>query len=223
MQNKEQNRFLYLPAVVGGTPLPFEMQPIMHVRNRRLFGHEILYRGAPPATWNDIDRAVLNFLLAPGTRFPEAIFVNLSNTALIDMPGADLIAASRQHNIFFELNEKFVDSDSFARVAEKVNGLCAKGVPFAIDDFGSGEDGFRRIYALDRIAAVKIDGALLASAKLRGHAAQSLKSLIAHWNAAGVITVAECIESPALLQFATDMGVAMVQGFFIDRHVLRKP
>jgi EAL domain-containing protein (putative c-di-GMP-specific phosphodiesterase class I) len=51
----------------------------------------------------------------------------------------------------------------------------------------------------------------------RHEAAFVLKSLVAHWKKAGLMTTAEWVESPELMAFAVEIGFDAVQGWYVDR------
>lgn len=202
------------PATTG---FEFELQPLMRTVDRSIFGYEYLYRGDRSIRWESVDEAVLDFLCKGNAPVSEkAMFVNLSHQSLIDIPGEIFIYASFANNVHFEISEAFADKETFAKVVTKANALSAQGVQFAIDDFGSGLDGFRRLYALDQVSAIKIDGELVWAAYQREHAASNLRAMVAHWKGTGMVTVAEGIESQALLSFARDLQFDVVQGFYVD-------
>lgn len=193
----------------------FRLQPIMHVHTGAVFGHELLYRGPRHFSWEDIDKAVLDALqrsqVAPGV-----LFVNMSHQSLLHLPAGDFLNASQTNDLYFELSEAITDQDMFMKVSAKVNQLCAAGVRIAIDDFGSGHDGLKRLSSLDKVSAIKIDGDIIRNAYKRRHAAETLKAMVTHWNRTGIATIAECIESAELLEFARGMEFHMTQGFHID-------
>lgn len=198
------------------TILPFALQAIARISDMTIFAREFLYRGAPlPGGWPAVDAALVGHLekYAVSTL---PIFVNLDHNFLLDVPDLTLINASRRNPVYFEINEAYVPHDIYNLLSVKINRLTEQGVKFAIDDFGSGLDGLSRIYALDQLLCVKVDGNLLHAAYQRKHARDSLLDMVSHWNRAGVLTVAEWIESEALLEFALDTGFAMGQGFFLD-------
>jgi EAL domain-containing protein (putative c-di-GMP-specific phosphodiesterase class I) len=196
-------------------PFSFEMQPIMGVADVCVHGYELLYRGVKPEQWSDVDRAVLSHFANQAQNKPR-LFINLSNESILSIPSDVFLTASRRNDLVFELSESLIDIDSFAAVAEKVNSLSDAGVRFAIDDFGNGLDGLKRLYALKRIEAVKIDGELLKTTMGRPDAAMALKALVNHWHSSSICTVAEGIETAEVLIFVRDLGVDLVQGWHVD-------
>lgn len=217
MQTKHNfNGRLSIPSISPGTAaLPFEMQPIMRLADEVVHGYELLYRGARPVSWSDVDRSVLAYFASRAQSNP-VLYVNLSNETILTTPDEVFHEAAQKNKLVFELSESFVDVGKFDALAAKVNTLSAAGVRFAIDDFGSGLDGMKRLYAFNRIEAVKIDGGLLATTMSRPDAESALKALVANWRSSAIVTVAECVENDEMLSFARGLGVDMVQGWHID-------
>jgi hypothetical protein len=88
------------------------------------------------------------------------------------------------------------------RIAEKVNAFIDQGVRVAIDDFGAGRDSLERLYELGPTTAVKVDRIFLQTCARRSDAASTLQHLIQQWRGAGVMSIAEGVESDALYEFA---------------------
>lgn len=193
----------------------FELQPIMRADDGAVRGYELLYRGPRPKDWTSVDRSVLRYLAKVPLMLPT-LFVNLANESVLAIPGEEFIAANAYNDIMFELSESLTDAISFKAIAEKVNNLAAGGLQFAIDDFGNGLDGLKRVYAYNQVHAIKVDGALLINCMRRPDAAQALKPLIANWRASSILTVAECVENPEIMAFAKEMGFELLQGWHID-------
>ena len=198
----------------------FELQAIINTSDLRLYGYEFLYRGkirpTSSAGWRTIDQSLLNHLGIEGSEPGSVSFVNLSHESLLAIPDRVFILAAETSDVRFEVSEERADDEVFARVCEKVNRLSALGLQFVLDDFGAGIDGCRRLYSLDRVSAVKIDRDLLVSASLRPAAAGMLRASVAHWNETGIITVAEGVETPQLMEFALRTGFRLVQGYHVD-------
>lgn len=194
----------------------FEMQPIMRLRDGKIFAYELLFRGAVPAQWLSVDLAVLTFLRIYGGELPK-LFVNLSNEALLNLPLNDFIKAAQGNDIVFELSEYFTELTTFKKIIGKVNELTSRGLQFAIADFGSGHDGFLRLYSLNDVAAIKIDRSFLHRALYREDAAMTLKSLVQQWKASGIVTIAECVETREMLELCIEIGFNKVQGWHIDQ------
>lgn len=209
-------------SALGMQRLVYEMQPIVRLSDCGIFGHELLYRGMRPVNWSVVDHHMLCYLggsalgLAP-------LFVNLSNETLMAAQPEILLAAARTNRVFFELSEAHSNHVSASSIAEKVNALSGQGVRFAIDDFGAGVDGFARLLALDEIAVIKLDGALVRLAQERRTSEVMLSAVIGQWHSLGILTVAECVETPELLETAHRLGVDLVQGRYVDKLVSHAP
>jgi len=210
------NRRIHITSECPGEiAYPFELQPILLLEREQVYGYEVLFRGARPERWSDIDSAVLSHF-STGARNLPRLFINLSNESLLDTSSAIFLAAAAQNDLVFELSETITDANLLPAITDKVNELAASGLLFAIDDFGSGFDGLKRLYSFNSIAAVKIDGGLLMTAMRRPDAAQAMCSLIQHWQSGAIMTIAECIEDQEVMDFAKGMGVQLVQGWHID-------
>jgi len=203
-----------------GFGVRFELQAIARTTDLSVYGYEFLYRGqvrpTSAAGWRDIDAGVLKYLGAVPLDLDKPSFINLSHESLLAISEATFIAASETNELRFEMSEAVADGELFDQVCEKVNRLIGQGVHFAIDDFGAGLDGSRRIYALDQVAAIKVDRGLLISAAGRSQAAKMLGASVASWKAAGIQTVAEGVESKELLSFAQGLDFDLVQGWHVD-------
>lgn len=196
--------------------LPFVLQPIMNIAERTVYGYEILYRGIPPQKWADIDVSVIRFLQTLKTPTLE-YFVNVANDSLLSLKDEEFLTSAQHANVHFELSEVFSNHTDFDAVVTRVNSLAAKGVRFALDDFGAGMDGLLRLYSLkSKVAAIKIDRQFMLKTEKSMEGTEVLKSLVARWKENGVATIAEGIETAEMLDFATACGVDMAQGYFVD-------
>ncbi|MDR6398031.1 EAL domain-containing protein [Herbaspirillum seropedicae] len=196
--------------------LPFVLQPIMNIAQRTVYGYEILYRGIPPQKWADIDVSVIRFLQTLKTPTLE-YFVNVANDSLLSLQDDEFLVSAKHANVHFELSEVFTSHTDFDAVVSRVNSLAAKGVRFALDDFGAGMDGLLRLYSLkSKVAAIKIDRQFMLKTEKSPEGTEVLKSLIARWKENGVTTIAEGIESAEMLEFATACGADMAQGYLVD-------
>lgn len=209
------NPHYFVPSVTdAGTMLRFEAQPILSLRGDEVVGYELLYRSTIPCDWADVDAALVRYLqVAQGH---PTLFVNLSDQGLLAASVDELVQAAACNMVVFELSESVSGYAQRERIAEKVNALIERGVRVAIDDFGAGRDSLERLYAIGPTAAVKIDRLFLQTCARRGDAASTLQHLIQQWRSAGVMSIAEGIESSTLYEFARALGCDMVQGWHVD-------
>lgn len=196
--------------------LPFFMQPIMGAGNGLVFGFEILYRGGVPRNWSLIDESVLRHLCETPADTLPTFFVNISSQAFLDTPAERFIEAARRHRIYFEMSEAQADRATLQRIAARMRELSGRGVLFARDDYGSDPDSLERVFSLDCISMIKVDSVLLNCAMQNRGAADMLYSLLAHWRQAQIASIAERVETPAMLEFAQQAGFDFVQGFHVD-------
>lgn len=194
--------------------LNFELQPIAYPFNSSVFGYELLYRGLVPANWSDVDVSLIDHFRHVETS--ETFFVNLSNEGLLRIEESRFLEASKNNNLIFELSESHTDNATYQKISEKVNSLASQGLKFALDDFGIGRDGLHRLYSLNSVSVIKIDGSLIHAALIRADAENTLRSLIKHWDKANIQSVAECIESTDLYECAKSLGVTLMQGWHVD-------
>lgn len=197
-------------------PMPFFMQPIMGLTDGLIFGFEILFRGATPLDWRAIDHSVIEHLCdSPPDTLP-IFFVNISHQAFLDIAPERFLEASRRNRVYFEMGAKLPDAAMLQAVTEKIETLSANGVLFANDDYGRNNQDMPAILASDCICAIKVDGILIQSAMIDAAGAESLRRLVAGWRAANITSIAERIETAAMLEFARQTGFDYAQGFHID-------
>jgi EAL domain-containing protein (putative c-di-GMP-specific phosphodiesterase class I) len=197
-------------------PMPFFMQPIMSVADGLVFGFEILFRGGTPSDWSVIDKSVVNHLCdSPADTLPT-MFVNICGKAFLDISHEQFIDAAKKNKIYFEMSESLADDPDFQTITSKIDALSANGVLFAFDDFGRNRGGLPRVFALDDISFIKVDGDFIRSAMAGKNEEQALRCLIDQWRNAKIQSIAEWIETPEMLEFAKQVNFDFVQGFHID-------
>jgi diguanylate cyclase (GGDEF)-like protein len=94
--------------------------------------------------------------------------------------------------------------------------LRAAGVTIVLDDFGAGfaSIGYLRELRFDQI---KLDGAIVTAAQHSGDGKRLLSAVIALCDILGVVTVAEHVESEALLCLLKELGCSAGQGFWLHK------
>lgn len=205
----------FVPSVTEpATMLRFEAQPILALRLDEILGYELLYRGAKPCVWSEVDAALVRYLQV--ARSHPMLFINLSNQGLLDAAFDDLVQAAHNNMVVFELSESVTEYAQRDQIAEKVNALIERGVSVAIDDFGAGRDSLERLYELAPTVAVKIDRLFLQTCARRNDAASTLQHLVRQWRSAGIVSIAEGVENATLYEFARFVGCDSVQGWHVD-------
>ncbi|MCU6501919.1 EAL domain-containing protein [Rugamonas sp. A1-17] len=193
----------------------FELQPIVRTNCLVARGFELLFRGPSTMDWIDVDRAALNYVRAHKLDH-TTLFVNLANESLMSIPTDEFVSTAGGRKVVFEISESHSEHMPYSQIADKVNELIELGFHFAIDDFGSGRDGLKRIYSIKRASVIKIDRLFVRQSMSRSDAANVLRLLVAQWKASGIQVVMEGVENAAILDFAKDIGADLVQGWHVD-------
>lgn len=159
--------------------------------------------------------AVLNGLPQSG------IVINLSGTSLNDgtlcnFLGDELANSSvAAHRICFEITETAA-INSLMDAARLMNTIKAMGCRFALDDFGSGLSSFAYLKHLP-VDYLKIDGSFV-----RDMTEDTVdQAIVAAMNKVGhlmgIQTIAECVETTAIVEMLKSLGVDYAQGYTIGR------
>ncbi len=133
---------------------------------------------------------------------------------------AGLVADIREHAIppgllCFELTETTAISN-LAEACTFIDEMHRLGCRIALDDFGSGMSSFGYLKSL-AVDVLKIDGMFVRRAAEDTYD-QSVLGAIAHvGRALGKVTVAECVESEAVLPVLRLLGVDAAQGYALEK------
>ena len=147
--------------------------------------------------------------------------INLSGTSLSDASFledvARQIAAEHlpPHALCFEITETAAIAN-LGNVARFMHELKSMGCQFALDDFGSGLSSFAYLKNLP-VDYLKIDGHFVANVHNDNVDRRMLEAIGQVAEALGIRTVAERVETRAILNELSDIGVDYAQGFFIAR------
>lgn len=147
--------------------------------------------------------------------------VNLSGPSLCDDHFLDFI--KRQFSLYqvphehicFEITETAAISN-LARAIEFIGELRAKGCRFSLDDFGSGLSSFTYLKNM-QVDYLKIDGSFVRDMVDDPMDAAMVASINQVGHVMGLKTIAECVETDAVLEKLREMGVDFAQGFCIER------
>ncbi|MCP3724905.1 EAL domain-containing protein [Paraburkholderia sp. CNPSo 3272] len=157
--------------------------------------------------------------IAAGHLAADVWSINLSGASLGD---EDLLAyivqqqqrcAIRFESVCFEITETAVITN-LSKAITLMESLRALGCRFALDDFGSGMSSFTYLKRLP-VDYLKIDGSFvrgIASSDLDRTIVQSIHQ-VAH--AAGKATIAEFVESEAIIGRLSGIGIDYAQGFCV--------
>jgi diguanylate cyclase (GGDEF)-like protein len=154
-----------------------------------------------------------------GTAARPRFGINLSGMSLGDPAFADFVLESFETTgtpadaVCFEITETAAISN-LARAARFIRRFRDLGCRFALDDFGSGLSSFEYLKALP-VDYLKIDGSFVrgvAQDRIDLAVVDAIQRLA---RAAGAQTIAECVESPAILERVRALGIDFGQGHFI--------
>ncbi len=171
-----------------------------------------------------LDRAIVQAVIDEARKDSQKLHrfaVNLSRHALKSEAFSDwLLSALGERpgiaaRLDFEITETMV-ANMPERVLEIVRRLKAVGAGFGVDHCGS------RDLALDYLKSLKanytkIDGAFIRGLEKEEDKRVYVRSLITTARALGTKTIAEHVESEAMLEAVRELGFDGVQGYFIGR------
>jgi diguanylate cyclase (GGDEF)-like protein/PAS domain S-box-containing protein len=174
-----------------------------------------------------LDRAVIDKALEAhselrqSTCAPVKFGINLSGASLSDPALFDFIKEALERHqvtpecVCFELTETVAIAN--LQVAARLMGqLRELGCSLALDDFGSGMSSFSYLKQLP-VDVVKIDGSFVRNmlGSSVDYAMVEAVNNIAHQM--GMVTLAEYVETPALMAALEAMGVDLLQGYGVGK------
>ncbi|MFA5630999.1 MAG: phosphodiesterase [Porticoccaceae bacterium] len=215
-------------------------QPIANLGKGSVMGYEALIRGPvdtdlhTPASLfqaastlrmrGQLEIAAISQILDHLRKHPVPgyVFINVSGNILIDVARQwgmkTLIAWLEQKGaplgkLIFEIteHERISDVEQLKRITAR---LHARGVTFALDDFGDGHSSLRA-WAEIQPRFVKIDKFFTADIASMPYKAKTLMALANICETLGGTLIAEGIENDEQLRIIRDLGISLGQGFFI--------
>jgi len=171
-----------------------------------------------------IDRWVMGQALALLTERRERgvplplVAVNLSGTSLNEQSFVDFVLQSVAEPaiaraLCFEITETTAVT-SLANARYLMSELKGRGCRFALDDFGSGVSSFVYLKTLP-VDFLKIDGQFISHITQDPVNRSMVEAISKVGRALGIATVAECVESAAVLAELRRIGVDFAQGFHL--------
>lgn len=230
----------WFPDAMNDEAFRFVFQPIVHANSLVPFGHEALVRSAisndekSPSEIIEAAKAhnaLLRFdqtarRLAITSGYPklsgdQRLFINFLPLTVYDpkvclrttFSTAEAVGADFSRLVFEVVeSEAFPDIDHLKSILETYR---AHGARVALDDFGAGHTS---LLFIDELAPdfLKLDKALLRQA-VDDQRPELLIALVRHAQQRGIEVIAEGVETPAHLDFAREVGVDFLQGFYIAR------
>jgi EAL domain-containing protein (putative c-di-GMP-specific phosphodiesterase class I) len=117
--------------------------------------------------------------------------------------------------IAFEITETAA-IESYAAAQDFIREIRRHGCRFSLDDFGSGYTSYAHLKNL-RTDALKIDGSFVKDMLQNPGDYAMVKSMNDIGHSLGLLTVAEYVESPMILDALRQIGVDYAQGYAIHR------
>jgi diguanylate cyclase (GGDEF)-like protein len=215
-------------------------QPIIDVKDKSITAYEVLTRivigdrVVPAADFIEaaenmgaigkIDYQLIEqaFIIVKEQKFTGTLFLNLSPKAMVIndfMPTIRALFrdyAINPGDMVFEITER--DTVKNIRLFEQfVRTLKDEGFRFAIDDFGAGYSSFQYLKTFP-IDYLKVDGEFIRSMGGNGSIEKEIVSSIAALaDRIKVKTIAEYVESKAILNEVESAGIHYAQGYYIQR------
>ncbi|MEA2213471.1 MAG: hypothetical protein QOF83_3419 [Solirubrobacteraceae bacterium] len=228
-----------LKRLIGGEGLTIAVQPIVSTVTGNTHAYEALARfqargTANPLHWfaladefdlrDELELACLQSALALLPSRPDGtlLSVNLSGPLLLDgRTDAILAEPESLQGLILELTENSLLEDTPGLHA-KISELQAEGVRFAVDDMGAGYSGLRQMTTV-RPSYMKLDRSLIRGIDSDPDRGALITALLGYARQTGGHIVAEGVETAAELAALSELGVELVQGFYVARPGLPWP
>ncbi len=157
---------------------------------------------------------------ASGDDPPFLFALNLSGATLSDRSFLDLVLTLVEEprtarGLCFEITETAVIT-SMAQAVYFMRELRKRGCRFALDDFGSGLSSFHYLKTLP-VDFLKIDGQFIGNITTDAVDRSMVEAISQVGRALGIATIAEKVESEAVLTELTRLRVDFAQGYYIAR------
>ena len=146
--------------------------------------------------------------------------VNLSGTSLNEQSFIDFVLqqvgdATLAQALCFEITETAAVTN-LSNATFVMRELKARGCKFALDDFGTGLSSFMYLKTLP-VDYLKIDGQFISHVSDDPVDRSMVEAICKVGRALGIETVAECVESQAVLDELKRIGVDYAQGYFLAK------
>ncbi|MBO1924648.1 EAL domain-containing protein [Thiomicrorhabdus sp. 6S3-12] len=171
----------------------------------------------------EIDRYVIHRsieMLAQNPNIPD-IAINLSGRSFDDVSLPDYIAKMiafyqvKPQRLLFELTETETVAD-IQDASQFIDALHDIGCTVCLDDFGTGFASFAYLKHL-KVDVLKIDGTFIQNLDTSMENRLFVESMVTVAKGLGKRTIAEFIESEAILETCRELGVDMGQGYYLDK------
>jgi EAL domain-containing protein (putative c-di-GMP-specific phosphodiesterase class I) len=209
-------------------------QPIVSLRERRIFGYEALLRSGEPTLRNpgdlleaadrlgrihELGRAVRARVSSEIGGAPEGakLFVNLHSLDFNDeeLYEPDAAFARNASRTVLEITER-ASLDGVTNIGSRVKRLREMGFQIAVDDLGAGYAGLTT-FTLVEPELVKIDLSLVRDIDKEPRKQSIVRSMKKLCDELGTLVVAEGVETVAERDVLAEVGCDLLQGFLFAR------
>lgn len=207
-------------------------QPIIHIGERRVVGHEALTRFSAeplrsPDKWfneaatvglqEELELAVIRRALAELHKLPQDSYLSLNISPETIVKGAvpAILEGYLLQRLMLEVTEHSSIED-YAQIASALAPLRKQGLRLAVDDAGAGFASFRHIIKLNP-DVIKLDTSLVRGIDKDKNIRALAAALIRFAEETGIEVIAEGVETEEELRVLQQMKVNKVQGFLLGR------
>lgn len=205
-------------------------QPIIHVAENRLVGHEALARfpvepARTPDHWfaeaaeagcqEELEIAVIRKALAALPYLPDDTYLsfNVSPETILKGAMAKVLDGYPLERLVMEVTEHAL-VDDYLSIARELAFLRKKGLRLAVDDAGAGFASFRHILKL-KPDIIKLDSSLIQRIDIDVDSRALAAALIRFAEETGSKIIAEGVETESELRVLRDLKVNKVQGYLL--------
>ncbi|MEA2375696.1 MAG: hypothetical protein QOD53_2159, partial [Thermoleophilaceae bacterium] len=222
-----------LARLIEGEGIAMVVQPIVDWRTGKVHAYEALARfqtrgTSSPLHWfaladefglrEDLEIACLEAALELLDYVPAGarLSVNLSGPVLMGERAQRILASRADVSaLIVEVTEEaLVHRDAALKSA--IEPLLARGAHFAVDDMGAGYSGLGQVTALHP-TYLKLDRSLVREIDKDPDRAALLRALAGYSEHTGALMVAEGVETAEELDAIADLGIPLIQGYYLGR------
>jgi EAL domain-containing protein (putative c-di-GMP-specific phosphodiesterase class I)/GGDEF domain-containing protein len=231
-QRERARRVNDLKTAIRDRGVYVDYHPIVVASTREIFGYEALARGtlrtlrSPEVMFDVAAEADLIWELSRlcreralegmSTRLEagQLLFLNVDPHDFAD-PAFSENEVTDPSRVVIEITERTAIKD-YPKFRERLKAFRAKGFRFAVDDAGSGYAGLGSIANLEP-DFIKLDISLINAIDTNFIKQNLVQTMVRFANDHGAMVIAEGVERAEEFQTVQDMGVHLVQGFFLHR------
>ncbi len=231
-QRERARRVNDLKTAIRDRGVYVDYHPIVIASTREIFGYEALARGtmrtlrSPEVMFDVAAEADLIWELSRlcreralegmNTRLEgdQLLFINVDPHDFSD-PAFTEMHVAEPSRVVIEITERTAIKD-YPRFRERLKAFREKGYRFAVDDAGSGYAGLGSIANLEP-DFIKLDISLINAIDTNFIKQNLVQTMVRFANDHGAMVIAEGVERAEEFKTVQEMGVHLVQGFFLHR------